>query len=645
MPFGKKMHVVLLQLPIPRLTYGLRTGNVPLGAACLKQAVLDLDVKVTLVPESLASYLADAALEDWVVAQNPDVLGFSVFCWNVDRARYLAARIKERCGCRILFGGPEVTPDNTRCRDEAVDLYIHGEGEAAFRALLQNPELWSAGNLCMDGADIFEKSLSPYLADLLEPHIEDMMLLETQRGCPFRCGYCFYNKARKKRVFRPIPILMEEIRWAMDRGLSELFLLDPTLDGRRDLSEFLDTLIRVNRGQKLRIQSEIRAEGITRDLAEKFARAGFEGFEIGLQSTNPEALRQMNRPTDLKAFLRGVGYLKDVGILPRIDLIAGLPGDDPDGFLRSVDFVASHGLSDDVQVFPLSILPGTDFRQRAGELGLLFGASPPYTVISTPSFSEEALQHGLYVAGERLDTALYPFPDFDGVYHRGSGKMEDIHVFPGKDALFSQTGGSQGYLAKLFFPGRRKIEEVRDAARRLTQPYQVLIPPDGADMSRLESLVSMLAILHPFTPFDMVFFDPPGSLDTQRLLEAFAVPRPHFLDGDLRFLEEKPGNRSLVFTRVSDVFSDTWEGAMHRRVYWWRKKSLPGRDILEALDDWDAVLLDSRVPQAKMYAWQDAMASFADLLPLLTFSDMALQLRWLGLNAKDTYWPGAFSAL
>lgn len=631
----KNVHVILLQLPIPRLSYGLRTGNVPLGAACLKQAVMDLDVRVSLVPESLASYLSDAALEDWIVALKPDVLGFSVFCWNVDRARYLAARVKERCGCRILFGGPEVTPENPRCRDAVVDLYIYGEGEAAFRALLQKPELWAAGSFRMDGADIFEKSRSPYLSDLLEPHIEDMMLLETQRGCPFRCAYCFYNKALKKRVFRPIPILMEEVRWAIDRGISELFLLDPTLDGRRDLPEFLDALALVNRGQKLRIQSEIRAEGITRELAEKFARAGFEGFEIGLQSIHSEVLRQMNRPTDLGAFLAGVGHLKDVGILPRIDLIAGLPGDDPGGFLRSVDFVVAHGLSDDVQVFPLSILPGTDFRQRAGELGLHFSASPPYTVRSTPSFSEEALRDSLYMAGERLDTVLYPFPEFDGIYHQGSGHMEDIRVFPGEEA-------GEGYFAKLFLPGKRKMEEIRKVARRLTQPYQLLIPPDGADMARLENLVTMVTDLHPFTPLEMVFFEPPSLPDTRRLLEISSMQRPHFLDEDLRFLEEEPGNRSMIFTLVSRTFVDAWEGPMHRRVYWWCKKKLPGRDMLESLEDWDAVLVDARVPEERLYGWQDTMAVFAEALPLVTFSAMTAQLRWLEMTAGDACWLGAF---
>jgi len=45
--------------------------------------------------------------------------------------------------------------------------------------------------------------------------------------------------------------------------------------------------------------------------------------------------------------------------------------------MRSVDFVADHGLQDDVQIFPLAILPGTDFRRRSRELGLRFEITRP----------------------------------------------------------------------------------------------------------------------------------------------------------------------------------------------------------------------------------------------------------------------------
>ena len=70
-------HVLLLQLPVPRLNYGVQTGNIPLGAACLKQAArIAPEVQVDVLPESVASYLGDAALLEILHDRKPDIVGF-----------------------------------------------------------------------------------------------------------------------------------------------------------------------------------------------------------------------------------------------------------------------------------------------------------------------------------------------------------------------------------------------------------------------------------------------------------------------------------------------------------------------------------------------------------------------------------------
>ena len=126
--------VLLLQLPIPQLNYGRPTGNIPLGAACLKQSVGDIpSAEVAILPESIVSYLGDGALLEQVRSRQPDVVGFSIYCWNLRRSLYLAEEIKEIHDCRIVFGGPEITPDNALLRSAAVDFLVFGEGETVFR--------------------------------------------------------------------------------------------------------------------------------------------------------------------------------------------------------------------------------------------------------------------------------------------------------------------------------------------------------------------------------------------------------------------------------------------------------------------------------------------------------------------------------
>ena len=80
------VEVMLIQLPIPRLNYGRRTGNIPLAAACLKEAAEDIsNVSVNILPESVASFIGDRALVELVTDARPDIIGFTAFSWNIKR--------------------------------------------------------------------------------------------------------------------------------------------------------------------------------------------------------------------------------------------------------------------------------------------------------------------------------------------------------------------------------------------------------------------------------------------------------------------------------------------------------------------------------------------------------------------------------
>ena len=618
--------VLLVQLPIPRQNFGWKTGNVPLGAACLKEAVRTLPgVAVDILPESVVSYLADAALVEAIRDRRPDVLGFTVFSWNIERSLHICEKIKETGGPRVIFGGPEVTPDNALLRAPQVDFRVHGEGEAVFRRLLAEPGFWTGGSAAESAADIFRSAPSPYMSGWLEPEAQGPMLLETQRGCPYRCGFCYYNKSRAGLVFAEQEHLLQAVAWAAERRISEVYLLDPSLNARPNLKELLAGIGRLNTEKRIRLLSEIRAEAIDDPLADLLAAAGFAWLEIGLQSTNPQALKIMNRPTRLDRFVKGAQRLKQRGITPSIDLIIGLPGDDLAGFMRSVDFVADHDLQDDIQIFLLSILPGTSFRRRRRQLGLAFEAHPPYTVIATPTFTPEDFLLAYDYAETRLDTVFFPLPELDLSWRlAGRNGRQDIRV----------GLGGHSYVAKLNLPGERPMTEIEGLARCLTQPYQVLVGPGLRDSAYLKKVLAVLTGVNPFTPLEVVFFDPAELPATAELLRGVRLRRPHFLDGDLRFLCPQPGNRAVLFTVVSGDRRPRFQGEMRRQAYWWRRSALPSLEELGEFAELDGVLIDSAVPPAEICAWQDRWKSAAGQYHI-SFAEVRLQRRWLLLTCPD----------
>jgi radical SAM superfamily enzyme YgiQ (UPF0313 family) len=624
--------VLLTQLPIPRQNYGRKTGNIPLGAACLKQAARDLPgAPVDILPEHLAAYLGDAALLDRLKEAKPQVFGFTVFSWNLERSLYFSEKLKNACGSRIIFGGPEITADNALARAPHVDFYVHGEGEAVFRRLLSDAGAWSAGRGAASAGELFRKAESPYLSGFLDAELENLMLLETQRGCPYRCGFCFYNKSRAGIAFADEENLLRAIAWAVEKRIDEVYLLDPSLNVRPRLKSLLVEIARLNAGHPIRLFSEIRAEAVDDELADLLAAAGFNWFEIGLQSTNPKALKLMSRPTRLKRFVAGAQRLKARGITPSIDLIIGLPGDDLQGFMRSVDFVADHGLQDDVQIFPLSILPGTDFRRRSRELGLRFENHPPYTVIASRGFSPEDFLLAYDYAETRLDAVFFPLPDLDVSWRLGAARGL-------KQAVDLQVClGDAAHVAKLMVNRLRPLEEIRRLARRLTQPYQVLVGPELRDMNYLKKILATTTAENPFTPLEIVFFEPAELPRTREVLAALKLRRPHFLDGDLRFLFPKPGNRAVVFTLVSENPEIRFQGEMERQVYWWRKPELPDLEALGRFEHLDGVLIDTPASAAAIRGWQDRSAKDAAERFHISFADAGLQRRWLLLVSPDEY--------
>lgn len=622
-------HVLLIQLPIPKLNVGKKTGNIPLAAACLKQAASILPhVSVEILPERDASYLGDAALFDLIISRKPDILGFSVYNWNVERSIFHAEQAKKKLGCRIVLGGPEVTPDNDRIRSDLVDDYVYGEGEQAFLDLLNgiNPPVGPCRHACAES--IFKTSPSPYLDDLLEPDVDNLMLLETQRGCPYRCGFCFYNKSRGTVSFKDSRLFLDGVQWAIDHGVEELYVLDPSLNARPDLKSVLKQMALINRDKRVAINSEIRAEWIDQEMADLFEKAGFTGFEIGLQTTNQKALSIMKRPTNLEKFIQGAHRLKERNILPRIDLISGLPGDDLNGFSQSIGFVEENTLHDDVQVFPLSVLPGTSFRKHSEEMGLRFESDPPYTVIETNTFSKEDIMLSFDYAESLFDVALFPLPELNIAWKKShDSPLDDIWV----------SLGNQKALARLVLDRDRSLDEIETLSSCTTFPLQVYVNFNVKSEDYILKCLNILSKNNIFTPLEIIFILPDSFPNTDIYLDHIELKRPHYLDNDLRFIHARPGNRAVLFTVISKAKRPQFFGDMKRHIYYWNENHLPEPAELDALGEFEGILIDTKAKESCFSEWQNHFAPSVNYIPQISFSRIDLQQKWISLTLGDEY--------
>jgi radical SAM superfamily enzyme YgiQ (UPF0313 family) len=409
-----KRSIWLVQLPIPPLGPEPIRGNVPLAAAYLKlwaeNKGLGSFYDIQLLPTAEANTLGDRALVAALAKREPWLVGFTCYVWNIERTLWIARELKRaRPNVRVVLGGPEVTADNSWALSaDAYDFAVIGEGEQTFTQLLlalledeATPAIPIPGLYVPPAtgprfqpacSPAFRQPMpdlnalgSPYRAGILDVADEQMLLLETIRGCRFQCKFCYYPKAYDKLYFLAPEAVRAELRHASEHGAQEVVLLDPTLNQRKDFAAFLRLLADGNPGQGFRYFGELRAEGINSDTAALLRQANFTEVEVGLQSIEPEAMTLMERKNNLRAFERGVRAMLSEGIKVKVDLIVGLPGDTVESVRRGLLYLREEGLYSDVQVFHLSVLPGTAFRHEAAELGLRYQIRPPYYVLQTPT--------------------------------------------------------------------------------------------------------------------------------------------------------------------------------------------------------------------------------------------------------------------
>lgn len=423
--------VLLVQLPIPPSGAQPVCGNVPLAPAYLKLFArrhgLEETYRIEILPSRSADALGDQGIVEEILGHQPWMVGFTCYVWNIERTLWVATCLKEaRPELKIVLGGPEITPDNDMpLRCPAVDYAVVGEGEQTFAELLAAlraapaAEVQIPGLVARDGSlpagsrrplENLDAISSPYLEGILDAADEKLMLLETVRGCRFRCKFCSYPKGYGPLCFLSEEQIAANLRHAGVRGVREVALLDPTLNQRPDFVEFLRLAARCNPDRRFAYTAELRSEGIGTEHVRLLRRANVAEVEVGLQSIDATAQTLMGRPVNLEALARGTRAMLDAGIRVRVDLILGLPGDTVDSVRRGIDYLRQRMPDGEVQVFNLSVLPGTAFRREARQLGLVYQSRPPYYVLQTPTLTLDDLYVLMEEAQEAFQIEFDPWP-------------------------------------------------------------------------------------------------------------------------------------------------------------------------------------------------------------------------------------------
>ncbi len=327
-------------------------------------------------------YIEKMAPINWREVYSADLVGISIVTNTAFPSYRMAQKIRAR-GIPVVLGGPHPTFEPEEALQYG-DYVLRGEGEESLIKLIEN--LNRRGDLRqVDGLCFWDKARPVYnKAATFCPNINitpdfslihgakkfynrrfhfDVSSLEvlTTRGCPFGCKFCsvIQMSGRKMRE-RKVEQVVDEIEHLVTTyRQKKMFIVDDNFTANRDRAKKLLRLM-IARKIQVKMSAQVRVETAKdSELVQLMKLAGIHMVQIGLESVNPDTLKNFNKRQQVEDMKAAIRAFTDVGIFVHGMFIIGSDYDTPATIDVTIKFAQEMGLVA-IQLLPLGPLPGTE---------------------------------------------------------------------------------------------------------------------------------------------------------------------------------------------------------------------------------------------------------------------------------------------
>ena len=391
-------------LDLNHTTKGLHTCTMPLGIGLLAAYLLECLPKGS-IEVKLYKFADDLATD---LAQNFDVVGFSMYSWNTQLNRFYAERLKQiNPKAVVVCGGPNITYKDAWIKEflldnEFVNYLVPFNGEIPLLKIVEQEVYGSdpeapgiQGAYYLEGDDkrvVFNElgkklesldvAPSPYLTGLMDKFFPTAQspfklapFIETNRGCPYQCTFCHtanekYNKliykdngvfkaemeifAERMKGFPDIPLYIADNNFGMFNRDNEIADIVRTYQDSSGWPVFIDVTV-----------GKSRVENILQVV--KKLKPGTLSVFMSAQSMTPQVLKNIKRknlsPEDFQYLQHGLlestkGESTAKKNTSSSGIIIGLPGETRQSFFDTVEKIMGMGINSFIP-YTLMVLKGT----------------------------------------------------------------------------------------------------------------------------------------------------------------------------------------------------------------------------------------------------------------------------------------------
>ncbi len=300
---------------------------------------LAIAVLSALTPPHIERRFFDDRMESINYEMPTDLVAISVETFTARRAYQIAARYRAK-GVPVVMGGfhPTLVPDDAR---EHADAIVIGEAEETWPQLLQD---FAQGRMLQQ----YQASRRPSLADnfpdrsiYADKTYQPIALVETARGCKFKCEFCSVTKFyQRSHVQRPVSDVVKEVSELTQRYL---FFTDDNIGVNRErFRELLAGIAPLKVAWAAQVSIDVAND---EDLLRLMRRSGCVCVLIGFETLNPKVLSQMDKAVNAQTeiYETACTAFRKHGIGIYGTFVFGYDGDNQSSFANTLEFAQKHG--------------------------------------------------------------------------------------------------------------------------------------------------------------------------------------------------------------------------------------------------------------------------------------------------------------
>ena len=281
-----------------------------------------------LTPREISRVFYNDSLEPIPFAEPTDLVAMNVEAYTAKRAYQIASEYRRR-GVPVIMGGVHATlcPEDVA---QYADAVVIGEAEEIWESVLADAERGALKTFYHTANRPNRLHAHPDRSIFGNQNYLPLGLVETGRGCHFRCDFCSVQSAYQHTyAWHDTEDVIEEIK---KQRKPLYFFVDDNISANLERAKaFLRALIPL----KIRWVSQCSVNAACdEEFVQLMALSGCYGILIGFESLNPNVLKTMKKGSNLMegAYETGLANLRKYKIRVYATFIFGYDEDDPSSF-------------------------------------------------------------------------------------------------------------------------------------------------------------------------------------------------------------------------------------------------------------------------------------------------------------------------